>query len=450
MKIQVNHLYYDDVVKISSIAGEKKLTGELKNDIIFFEKQIVLKVSYDNKSKIKTLFLPMTDNEIRYANRRILIEFFTEFFELSYPYGVLLGIRPIKLLRKILRTNLSQKGLFVVLRQSYLISEKIIKKLFDIYKVQEKFLIKSEKFKKSVYFSVPFCPSRCSYCSFVSNDINDYINFLDPYLEAAENELKEKIKNIDTSDIDCLYIGGGTPASPNLDYIKRLIKTLGKFIDFSKLKEFTFEAGRPDVLDIKKLKYLKSAGVSRICINPQTMNNDTLKKIGRKHSVDDFVKVFNIARNLGFCNINTDIILGLPDESAVDMLNTAKKIIYLNPENITIHSLSIKKGSKLSGEEDIISSEILSVYDKITNLLKNNYKEYYLYRQKNIMQNLDNVGYSKSGFECIYNIRMMEEEHEIIGIGAGSTSKIFTEKKEIKTLINPKNLKTYIDKYLNI
>ncbi len=455
MKIEVNHDYIDDLNKL--LANFKMDNGfELSEDSLFvnnildFEKAFSLNVEFMGKKSALFLFKQVSKNDLRYANRRLIVDFLTREFGASYPYGVLLGIRPVKLVRKWLNIGISTDCLRHILNYTYMIEESTIDKLLSICYLQKRFLTEGEKAKKSVYISVPFCPSRCSYCSFVSNDILKFKGYLSPYLDSLKNEAYLKLSEDGLKeDIDCLYIGGGTPASPDLEYIRAMISSIGRYVDIKSLREFTFEGGRPDVLDEEKLTYLKSAGVTRLCVNPQTMRDDTLVRIGRKHNSDDFVKTFNIAKNLGFNSINTDLIIGLPGEVREDILYTVSEIIKLRPDNITLHSLSIKKGSRLSvSSEDVLNYDLSDVYLEVLTMIKEaGYNMYYLYRQKNIASNLDNIGFSLQNKECLYNIRMMEEEHDIIGLGSGSTSKNFSKNSKISTSLNPKNLDTYIQKY---
>ena len=259
--------------------------------------------------------------------------------------------------------------------------------------------------------------------------------------------MEEQNKSIET-----LYIGGGTPTTLSPEEMETLIKGLFKEFDLSNIKEFTVEAGRPDTINREILEVLKKHGVSRISINPQTMNDETLQKVGRKHSVNDIIECFQLARELGFDNINMDIILGLVDENLAMVENTLKEIEKLSPESLTVHTLAVKRTSKL--KENIDNYE-LTQFDEMTKMIdlsmkyakKMGLNPYYMYRQKHMLGNLENIGYAKEGYECIYNIQIMEERQSNIALGAGSITKfVYADENRIERVENVKNLEQYIDR----
>ncbi|MEG0230185.1 MAG: coproporphyrinogen dehydrogenase HemZ, partial [Oscillospiraceae bacterium] len=315
---------------------------------------------------------------------------------------------------------------------------------------QNEILLKQEKEYYSLFIFIPFCPSRCKYCSFVSNSIsktekieNEYINNLIKELEFTAQNINKTSKIIHT-----IYVGGGTPTSISDDQLLKLVKKIKELFLKNLNIEYTFEAGRADSITKKKLEILKEYGVNRISINPQTFNDTVLKKIKRNHTSKEVVDTFEIARNVGFNNVNMDFIAGLEDETFQSFQQSLIKGCSLNPENITIHTLAIKKSAQLkqtSKVNDILSKENLvqqMVDFSQKYLYEKGYHPYYLYRQKNTIGNFENVGFSKQGFDCVYNIIIMEEIETIIACGAGASSKIITDdfnnKKQIKRIYNYK------------
>ena len=361
-------------------------------------------------------------------------------FDTYTPWGSLTGIRPSKMVRQWLDEGLTH--------------ENIINSMTDIYCCDKKkanlalqvALAEIEIAKKiqgtGVYISIPFCPSRCIYCSFNMSNKLPSIDMQRQYITCLIQEInKTQAKNISS-----IYIGGGTPTVLTDHELYRLLENICKH--FNNLTEFTIEAGRPDTLTHTKLKILKEHGITRIAINPQTMNNLTLKSIGRNHTAEDFITAFEMARQYNFNTINSDIIIGLPGETILDVKNTVKRLLLLGPENITVHTLAVKRASKIHEQlsnftfehaKDIEKKLDLS-YELIT---ASNQSPYYLYRQKNMVGLFENTGFSKPGHECLYNIGMMAEVQTIIGYGAGAVSK-FIDGDKITRKFNPKSLDHYI------
>ncbi|MDR1773942.1 MAG: coproporphyrinogen dehydrogenase HemZ [Clostridioides sp.] len=372
------------------------------------------------------------------------------------PWGILTGIRPVKVLHGLITDGCSDERIREILRKQYLISDEKIDLALEVAKRECKFIYPLNKDKISLYISIPFCPTRCLYCSFPSNSLEKYGHMKKLYLEKLTQEIKGVAKIIEETDktIETLYIGGGTPTSLDACELEYLINTLYNELDISNILEFTVEAGRPDTITLEKLQTLKKLGVTRISINPQTMNNETLKKIGREHTVSDIVDKFHMAREVGFDNINMDIILGLIDEDIEMVRNTLEQIKLLSPESLTVHTMAIKRASelnrnmqdyksKLKKDEEIIQMIDLSMkYADEMGL-----KPYYMYRQKHMVGNLENIGYSKEGYECIYNIQVMEEKQSNFALGAGSISKfVYLDENRIERVPNVKNLEQYIDR----
>lgn len=355
------------------------------------------------------------------------------------------------------------------LKKEYYISDEKAFELIKIARNEIKILSRSEirNFKNSysVYVGVPFCKSTCLYCSFTSFNIEKFGKYVDRYLETIERDFNSRVGKIadkralqafaptNTAFVPTntafapadtklypltLYIGGGTPTSLDENAFERLLTIIDKYVDRSKCIEYTVEAGRPDTITKEKLLIMKRHGVSRISINPQSFNQKTLDLIGRKHTVKDVVEKFKLARELGFDNINMDIILGLPNEHLFDVLKTLNGTRKLKPDSFTVHSLALKRAARLNFElaewtknyylAGVGKREIDKMFkwsERLAEHLK--LKPYYLYRQKNIAGNLENVGYAKEGKECIYNIMMMSERHSVYGFGTATTKEVFYE-----------------------
>jgi oxygen-independent coproporphyrinogen-3 oxidase len=300
---------------------------------------------------------------------------------------------------------------------------------------------------------IPFCPSRCLYCSFTSYPIESYRKKSEEYIEKLCEEL-EYIANLRKDKrLVSIYIGGGTPTSLEAIMLERLLSKIEYTFPMEDVREFTVEAGRPDSIDEDKLRCMKAHHVSRISINPQTMNDETLSLIGRKHSAADAVSAFELARFLGFDNINMDIIAGLPGENADSMAKTLGKIRQLNPESLTVHSLAIKRAANLKGRLDEFGETIHQDMNTMLDMVDTaacglGMKPYYMYRQKNIGGNLENVGYSRDGKECLYNVLIMEEITDIIAAGAGGSTKlVYPSENRVERIENCKSVDDYINRF---
>ena len=373
-----------------------------------------------------------------------------KFFKMHPPWGILTGIRPSKNVITLNNEGKSFDEIFDVLKDEYCVTEKKANLAINVAKTEKRVLENFDKNKISIYVGIPFCPSRCLYCSFISQSIKFSSRLVKPYLDALFKEIEETAKLILGKEIETLYIGGGTPTTLSSDELEKLIDKLYKEFDLSNLKEFTVEAGRPDTIDEEKLRVLKNKGVTRISINPQTMNDKTLKLIGRNHTSQDIIEKFNLARKVGFNHINTDLIVGLPNETTLDFKHTLEEIKKLNPESVTVHSLSVKRGSYL--DEKYTKGEIAKnayvneMIDLATAEMERCGKiPYYMYRQKNTAGNLENVGFCQKGHECLYNIYIMQEIQTIISLGAGGSTKIVTD-KSIERVFNVKEVSEYINR----
>lgn len=387
--------------------------------------------------------------------KRYIYLYFSKLYSVELPWGTLIGIRPSKIALALINQGYSDEEIIEYFHHKYLVKRTKVELCIDVAK-HEKNFINNNKDNISIYLGMPFCPTRCLYCSFTSNPISGSKNLVEPYIGALVKEIKELSLFIKSKklNIDTIYFGGGTPTAVEDDDFEYVMKNIHENLikDFS-VTEFTVECGRPDSITKNKLQTMKSYLVDRISINPQSMNNNTLKIIGRNHSVEDVIDKFNMARNLGFNNINMDIILGLPGETSEDVNNTLDVIKKIAPESITVHGLSVKRASKLHEDlklkkiyEIASQDEITKMYDA-TKLVAEDLKmsPYYMYRQKNMPCNMENIGYSVLGKECIYNMQIIEERQTIIALGADAVSKIvFLDENRIERFANIKDVGEYI------
>ena len=367
------------------------------------------------------------------------------------PWGILTGVRPAKVAGSILHSG---KGILKskkVLRDEYFLNPQKAALAVSVATAENKIMKKTRRDTCSLYISIPFCPSRCAYCSFVSYTTKRLLSMIDDYLDAMLLDLDDTFNTIEKLGmrLTTIYIGGGTPTTLNADQLRRLMTKISERVDVSSLLEFTLEAGRPDTITREKLLVAKEFGVSRVSVNPQTLNDEILNEIGRRHTVEDFFNAFAIAKEVGFRDINVDLIAGLPGDDFRNFSETVDKIIDLHPTNITVHTFCVKKASdalrnnssvySLSGGDAAKSVSYSQLKTKFAG-----YKPYYMYRQKNTVGNLENVGFSIDGHEGIYNVLMMEEVQTIFAVGAGAVSKFvdykgFRDKQtRIKRLFNPK------------
>lgn len=367
------------------------------------------------------------------------------------PWGTLTGIRPTKIVMEMLENDMSLEDIKKHLKEVYLVSDKRIKLCTDTAKNEFNILKKIDyKNGYSLYIGIPFCPTRCLYCSFTSYSIAQWKKDTDTYVEALCKELLAVSKIYKGKKLQTIYMGGGTPTSLEGYQLSKILNVVKKNFDLSNLLELTVEAGRPDSITREKLEALKEVGVDRISINPQTMQQKTLDLIGRHHTIEDIFESYKLARDVGFENINMDFIIGLNGETLEDVIDSFTKVKSFAPESITIHSLALKRAARLNTENkreimdnDLILSMINTATDTCADL---GLEPYYLYRQKNMAGNLENIGFSKPGKECLYNILIMEEKQTIIACGAGTSSKIVFGDGRIERIENVKDPKLYIER----
>ncbi len=426
--------------KTASFAAEKS-----SEDNLFEENYFVEKLSADLSDEPPR---PEVKNRIK----RLIYEALSRDTGRQLPWGTLTGIRPVKIPMTLLEEGKAEPEIIACMKKNYLISDEKADLALKIAR-REKALLETLHYENgySLYIGIPFCPTTCLYCSFTSYPLVSWKKRVGEYLDALEKEIDYAAKSHRGKILDTIYIGGGTPTTLEPFQMQRLLEKIKGSFDLSHLKEFTVEAGRADSITPEKMEVLKRSGVTRISVNPQTMKQETLDLIGRRHTVEQVKEAFAMARSAGFSNINMDIILGLPGENAGDVRHTIEEIRKLNPDSLTVHSLAIKRASKLS---QWIAENGISALNNTEETMEITAKgaagmgmePYYLYRQKNMSGNFENVGYAREGKFGIYNILIMEEKQNIVALGAGSISKRLFPGGRIERCENVKEVAQYIER----
>ena len=390
-----------------------------------------------------------------YALCKMLYQFLQRQTGIRPPWGMMTGVRPVRIIHDMRAAGAAEQqiedrfiGHFDCTRQRF----DMAKRIADL---QRPILEAARPMDCSLYAGIPFCPSRCSYCSFVSRTVGDKATraLVQPYVDCLCREL-DTMRQVAADcglDVKTLYIGGGTPTSLSADQLRQLMGKLAGLFDLGRLQEYTVEAGRPDCTDYEKLCVLKEYGATRISINPQTFSDQVLTNLGRKHTARDILDCFAAARRAGHGNINMDLIAGLPGDTVEGFRKSLKTAISLEPENITVHTLTLKRASNLVVEHRA------AAYDDVARMLEScalleqaGYVPYYLYRQKGTLQNLENIGWCKPGYEGLYNIYIMEEVHTILSAGAGGSTKLVqpgVRHARIERIFNYKYPTEYIDHF---
>ncbi|MGN1409876.1 MAG: coproporphyrinogen dehydrogenase HemZ [Eubacteriales bacterium] len=350
-----------------------------------------------------------------------------DFTGFTPPWGILTGVRPAKVATELLDSGKTPEEAAQIISRDYFVSPIKAKLAADVASAEAKLITDSVRRDCSVYIGIPFCPTRCAYCSFVSYTSPGLLKLIPEYLTALSRDIDGIFGIIDSlgMKVRSVYIGGGTPTILDEKQLDFLLSQVNKNV--SGLEEFTLEAGRPDTITAENLKAAYEHGVDRISVNTQTMNDEVLKKIGRAHDSAMFMRAYETAKNSGIPNINVDLIAGLPYDTTESFVNSIDRVISLDPENITVHTFSVKKSSefKTEGRFDASSKTAAESVEYSQKALgENGYLPYYMYRQKNTVGNLENVGYAKNGHEGLYNVYMMEEVHSIFASGASSVTKL--------------------------
>ncbi len=410
------------------------------------------KVTKGGKTGFAARRIPLTQADVR-TTRRILQQSYylaaVKVLGTVPPWGALSGVRPTKLSTKCMLEGGTEKDAARLLEKTYFVTPERSRLCVDASKHTLEAAKLLEPGDLSVYIGIPFCPTRCSYCSFVSESIERFGAFLPPYLEALHREIAYTGRLLAGSGyhIRSLYMGGGTPTTLSSAQMKDLLTAINDSFDFSRCLEFTVEGGRPDTLDEEKLRVIHDGGVTRISINPQTMADDVLQAVGRKHTSAQTLEAFHQARAVGFEDINMDLIAGLPGDTPEKFAASLSQVLSLNPSNVTVHTLALKKGANLFQNRTALPSneevsQMLSGAE--TSLRKQGFEPYYLYRQKYMSGSFENTGWCRPGFTGWYNIYMMEELHTILSLGGGGMNKINLPAGQLERFHNPKSPQDYI------
>lgn len=436
--------------------------GEKEPEV--FEKK--LKVCYSgNQIAVsledgKGITLGMQSRDVDYyADRKqtknvlksIIYEMFRDYTGQNLPWGNLTGIRPTKIPMALLEEGWKNTEIADYMRRTYYTSNEKTALAIMIAN-RERHILKDINYQNgySLYVGIPFCPSICLYCSFSSSPLPVWRDKVDLYLDALCKEIEECARIYADRELNTVYIGGGTPTTLEPAQLDRLLCKLEESFDYSHLLEFTVEAGRPDSITREKLQVLQDHKISRISINPQTMNDETLKIIGRHHTVAQTVEAYHLAREMGFDNINMDLIVGLPGEEYEQVEHTMQEVTALGPDSITVHSLAVKRAARLNMFKDQYKEMSFTNNSQIMDMTarmayETGHSPYYLYRQKNMAGNFENVGYAKPDAAGIYNILIMEEKQSILALGAGATTKIVAG-GHIERTENVKDIRSYIER----
>ena len=447
-----NDVFYDDAVVLVRS---------------FYPRTEVMALKADSKPEEKDEILSIEVPDVTGLDKKNAHEVFKDslYKKLSektgkkLPWGYLTGVRPSKIAYTMLEEGATKEQIKKHFMDKHYASEDKAELALTVARKELDILTDMDyKTGYSLYIGIPFCPSICLYCSFSSYALGAYKDYVDNYVDALIKEIRFVAESMKGRRLDTVYFGGGTPTTLGAAQLDRLITALKELFDIDGCHEFTVEAGRPDSITRDKLKVLKAHNVGRISINPQTMNQQTLDLIGRKHTVEQIKNVYSMAREEGFNNINMDIILGLVGEDVDEVAHTLSEIEAMKPESLTVHSLAIKRAAALNIWRDKYKQLSTNNTDEIIRMTEDTAKRlsmepYYMYRQKNMAGNFENVGYSVEGLECIYNILIMEEKQTIIACGAGASSKVVFHNEaddnhsvRIERIENVKDVRNYIQR----
>lgn len=386
--------------------------------------------AFDEFLKYEKSSCESENREMKIAVGQVVYKLCQKITNKSIEWGILTGIRPSKVCAELL-SKYSEQETFDILTNKYLLSAEKTRLCIDVAKNESAIMQLTNDQKCSIYVSIPFCPSRCTYCSFISYAGKKLFDLIPSYVEKLIEDIKSTIALINELNliVSCIYIGGGTPTILSEEQLEAVLDTICGLVDVDALDEFTLEGGRPDTITDGKLSIAKKYGVKRISVNPQSLNDNVLKNIGRNHTRSDFFEAYNKVESAKIETVNTDLIAGLDGDDFESFKETLDKIIELGPENITVHTFCVKKSAQITRENE----EIFNLDDSVAKnsveyaygtLLKNGYLPYYMYRQKNTIGNLENIGYSKKRHFGLYNVFMMSDAHTVFGIGAGATTKL--------------------------
>ncbi|UTH13347.1 coproporphyrinogen III oxidase [Macrococcus equipercicus] len=448
------NLYFEDVFVLNG-KGDNQLTFNIMNDTMTHVKACLTIAGQSYQSEAVR---PETDKKsVKQAIAKTLVNMLTEHTGITQSWGTLTGIRPTKLYHRLYRQGLSHEAICEKLAADYLISREKLDLMRDIVRIQNEAIPDLYDLKRevSVYIGIPFCPTKCAYCTFPAYSILVHKNDVPEFLVGLLHEIKETGEWLKKNDVKVtsIYFGGGTPTSITPEDLKLLLDECYRSFDMTAVREVTVEAGRPDTIDPATLDVLNDFHIDRISINPQSFTDETLKAIGRHHSVAETVEKFKLAREHQMNNINMDLIIGLPNEDRTHVQHSLAEVARLRPESITVHTLSFKRASEMTRNKAKYPvadrDEIMTMMGLTKTYARDHgYVPYYLYRQKNILGNLENIGYAIDKEYSLYNILIMEEVQTILGIGCGASSKlIHPETGKIENYLNPKDPKSYNKSY---
>ena len=416
--------------------------------------QITAKIRIGEYSDTRKAEFSNNENDLELELALLIYDLLVKYTGITPPWGVLTGVRPIKLFRRLSQDTTVEEAADYF-RSRLMVSDEKTKLAIETEKHEQAIIDLSEDKSYSLYISIPFCPSRCSYCSFVSASVERAKHLIEPYTELLCKELEETAKYAKELGLrlESVYMGGGTPTTLSADQMKRVLTAVNNNFDLSSCREFTVEAGRPDTITEEKLNVIKECGADRISINPQTLNDDVLRAIGRRHTAQQTIDTFVLARRCGFDHINMDLIAGLPTDTEESFIDTLDRITDLDPESITIHTLAMKRASTLTQDGKTLNKEEAQAVAKMLSYANKKlhfcgYIPYYLYRQSRMAGNMENTGWSKPGKEGIYNVFVMDETHTVLACGAGAVTKLKENKNNtLERIFNFKYPYEYIDRF---
>ena len=433
-------------------SGEDGAVSSLHDGKIY--RTATAKITLDGKTAAAARRIPLTKADVRLTRRILQQSYYLAAVQLlpeAPPWGALSGVRPTKLATKVLLEGGREQDADRMLRDVYFVTPERRRLCLDAsrHTLEAARLLAPDDL--SLYIGIPFCPTRCAYCSFVSESVERFGEFLPPFLDCLIREIEYTGALLTRSGwhIRSLYIGGGTPTTLSTPQMTRLLDAIGTHFDLSRSLEFTVEGGRPDTLDLEKLRAIRAGGATRISINPQTMSDSVLRAIGRRHTAAETVEAFRMAREAGFDDINMDLIAGLPGDTPASFSETVRQVLALEPSNVTVHTLALKKGADLFQRRVTLPTreDVAQMLDASGRQLRAAALEpYYLYRQKYMSGSFENVGWCRAGYTGYYNIYMMEELHSILSLGGGGMNKINLPAGALERFHNPKYPQDYIQR----
>lgn len=448
---QLTRMFTKDVKVVNTIQE----ADEEYNDILTLHsenKKIIVNLKCNGKEYSESVD-ENSDSDTSLKVSAVLYKMYTDAFGKVLSWGMLTGVRPVRLMRNLYKKYGCVDTVKNIFKEKYFVSDEKIKLCSDIFYLQKEIIDRCKPNDFSLYISVPFCPTRCSYCSFVSVGSTNADKLMEEYVQKLCKEIAYTAETAKKAGLTLktIYIGGGTPTAVSARQLKNIMQAVKDNFDISSIEEYTVEAGRPDCTTEEKLRVIKEMGADRVSINPQTFQDNVLKAIGRKHTHNDFLKCYETAKQIGFKSINTDLIAGLPQDTVEGFENSLRGCINLGAENITVHTLTLKRASNIVvNNQKNHYSDVAEMLKKNSLLAENGYIPYYMYRQKSTLQNLENVGFSQPGHESLYNIYIMEEIQTIISCGAGGVTKIVGNNGEIKRIYNYKYPTEYVKDFKTI